>query len=283
MIKLNYYIRRKPGLSVEKFQQYWRENHGPLWEKFADALGVRRYTQVRDNPSDTIAEYLKAGYSVTGEPYDGYSVACWSEIRVLEEALKTGSGAKAWQAILEDEKEFVDHESSMLSFGTDHAVLNPRGKLYANEESDMVRGAYFPKGLAGIELDEIHRHWIAIHGGLTHDLSSHSPNIRYFQVHSVENRVAKDMRASRGMKPSERYFGHAEVWISQAEIDKASKNPIRKELFPIFIADIEAFCDMDTGYFVIGKEHHFVDLPIYTLPLPQPAFTFAQEDTGTGG
>lgn len=281
MIKLNYYIRRKPGMSVEGFQKYWRENHGPLWAKFADVLGVRRYTQIYDNPDDSIAEYLKAGYRVTGEPYDGLSVACWSEIAVLEKALATKEGSAAWQAIFEDERAFIDQGSSMLSFGTDHAVINPRGKLYANEESDMVRGAYFPKALPGIELGELHRHWIAIHGGLTHDLSTHSPNIRYFQVHSVENDVARDMRAVRGMTPSERYFGHAEVWISQPEIDRASKNPIRKELFPLFIADIEAFCDMDTGYFVIGKEQHFVDKDIYTLPLPQPEFTFVQEDTGT--
>ena len=281
MIRLNYYVRRKAGMSVEEFQQYWRENHGPLWAKFADALGVRRYTQVYDSPADPIAEYLKAGYSVTGEPYDGLSVACWSEIRVLEEALQTPHGKEAWKSILEDEKAFIDHESSMLSFGTDHPVINPRGKLYANEGSDLVRGAYFPKGLPGIELGELHRHWIAIHGGLTHDLSEHSPNIRYFQVHSVENDIARELRAARGMTPSERYFGHAEVWISQAEIDRASQNPIRQELFPLFIADIEAFCDMDTGYFIIGKEQHFVDMPIYTLPLPQPEFTITQEKTGT--
>lgn len=281
MIRLNYYVRRKPGMSAEEFQTQWRESHGPLWAKFAEVLGLRRYTQVYDDPNNSVAEYLKTGYSVTGEPYDGLSVACWSEIAVLENALKSGEGAAAWQAILENEKEFIDHESSMLSFGTDHPVINPRGKLYASEESELFRGAYFPKGLPGIELGELHRHWIAIHGGLTHDLSTHSPNIRYFQVHSVENRIAHDMRAARGMTPSERYFGHAEVWISQAEIDKASANPVRKELFPLFIADIGAFCDMDTGYFIIGKEQHYVDMPIYTLPLPQPEFTITQEETGT--
>ncbi|MGI9202150.1 MAG: EthD domain-containing protein [Woeseiaceae bacterium] len=281
MIRLNYYVRRKPGMSAEEFESRWRESHGSLWEKYAEALGVRRYTQVYDDPEHSVATALKAGYKVVGEPYDGLSVACWSEIAVLEDALQTKEGAAAWRAIFDDECEFIDHASSMLSFGTDHAVLNPRGKLYADETSEMVRGAYFPKGLPGIELGELHRHWIAIHGGLTHDFSSYSPNIRYFQVHSVENAVAVEMRAKRGMQPSERYFGHAEVWISQAEMDKAAKNPIRQELFPLFIADIEAFCDMDTGYFIIGKEKHFVDKPIYTLPLPQPAFTIPQEKTGT--
>jgi len=281
MIKLNFYVRKQSGMSREEFQSRWRDGHGALWARHAEALGVRRYTQVYDDPEHSVAQALKQGYQVVGAAYDGLSVACWSELAVLEEALKTEEGAAAWHAILEDEKEFIDHGLSMLSFGTDHPVLNPRGKLYADEESDMVRGAYFPKGLPGIELTELHRHWIAIHGGLTHDLSTYSPNIRYFQIHSVENAVATDMRAARGMLPSERYFGHAEVWISQAEMDKASENPIRQELFPLFVADIEAFCDMDTGYFIIGKEKHFVDMPIYTLPLPQPQFTVAQEKTGT--
>lgn len=281
MIKLNFYVRRNPNLSADEFRAYWRDNHGAIWSKFADTLGVRRYAQVYDEPSDPVAVALKEGYKVTADAYDGYSVACWSQIEVLEAALETVEGKAAWAEILEDEKEFIDHKRSMLSFGTDHAVINPRGKLYASEDSEMVRGAYFPKSLPGIALREVHRHWIAIHGGLTHDLSTYSPNIRYFQVHSVENSIAEAMRADRGMHPSERYFGHAEAWISAAELERAGKNPRRQELFPIFIADIEAFCDMDTGYFIIGKERHFVDEDIYTLPLPQPAFTMAQEKTGT--
>lgn len=277
MIRLNYYVRRKPGMSVEDFQNYWRESHGPLWAKYEEILGCRRYVQIHDNPEHPVAETLKTGYKVTGDAYDGYSVACWSEIAVLERALATPEGKAAWKALLEDEREFIDHDRSMLSFGTDHAVLNPRGKLVASEDSEMVRGAYFPKGLPGIELGELHRHWIAIHGGLTHDFSTYSPNIRYFQVHSVENEIAQEMRSARDMSPSERYFGHAEVWISMAEMEQAAESPRRQELFPIFIADIEAFCDMDTGYFVIGKEYYFVDKDIYTLPLPQPAFTIEAE------
>ena len=281
MIKLNYYVRRKPGMTSEAFREHWHFRHGPIWEQHAQDLGVRRYTQIYDDPQHPAAKALHAGYRVTAEPYDGVSVACWSEIAVLEDALATKGGAAAWQAILEDERTFIDHEASMLSFGTDHAVINPRGKLYASEDSELVRGVYFPESLPGIELSELHRHWIAIHGGLTHDLSTHSPNIRYFQVHSVENEVARALRKARGMRRSEGYFGHAEVWISQAELDKAAKNPVRQELFPMFVADIEAFCNMDTGYFVIGKEHHFVDKDIYTLPLPQPAFTLTPAKTAT--
>ena len=51
MIKLNYYIRRRPALSADEFRQHWNEKHGPLWGQFADALGVRRYVHLHDWPA----------------------------------------------------------------------------------------------------------------------------------------------------------------------------------------------------------------------------------------
>ena len=275
MIKLNYYIRRKRGMSVDEFQDYWRNQHGKLWIDHADVLGVRRYTVVPDG-DDPVAQSYRTGYRVVGEPYDGLAVTCWAEIRVLEVALQTAEGRAAWQAIFEDEKNFIDHARSMLAFGTDHPVINPRGKLVAREDNDLIRGAYFPEGLPGIALPEMHRHWIAVHGGLTHDLSEHSPNIRYFQVHRVDHPITDAMRVVRDMKDNPFYFGHAEVWSNIAEHEKAANNPKRQEYFPLFIADIEAFCNMDKGYFILGKEYPLVDKPIYTLPLPQPAFDTPQ-------
>ena len=282
MIRLNYYVRRKPGLTLDEFKQYWRETHGPLWTKFADLLGVRRYVQVLDQPNDPVALGYKEGYRVTGEPYDGVSVACWAESAVLERALASNEGREAWNNILVDERKFIDHERSMLSFGTDHAVINPRGKLVASDDNDLLRGIYFPQGLPGIEMGEIQRHWIAVHGGLTHDFSEWSPNMRYFQVHAVDHPIADQMRKERGMSKGVNYFGHAEIWTCQAEVEKAAESPRRTELFPYYIADIEAFCDMGTGYFVMGKERFYVDKDIYTLPLPQPAFSPRDvRETGT--
>ena len=271
MIRLNYYVRRKPGLTVEAFQRHWNETHGPLWSKYADALGVRRYVQVPDQPDHPIGVGYKEGYKVVGEAYDGVSVSCWSEISVLEKALASAAGREAWATILDDERAFIDHHRSMLSFGTDHAVINPRGKLIASTDTDLIRGIYFPQGLPGIEMPELHRHWIAIHGGLTHDFSEHSPNMRYFQVHAVDNAIADAMRHARGMKKGKRYFGHAEIWTCPAEVERAANSPRRTELFPYYIEDIEAFCDMDTGYFVVGNEYYFVDKDIYNRPLPRPA------------
>jgi hypothetical protein len=272
MIRLNYYIRRKPELSAREFSDAWNK-HGQLWTQYAEVLGLRRYVQVRDLPDHPMALAYRTGYSVVGEAYDGVSVANWAEIAVLEAALETIEGQAAWRAIFESEKEFIDHSRSIQAFGIDHPVINPRGKLVATQDSDLVRGFYFPEGLPNLDRAELQRHWIAVHGGLTHDFSTWSFNMRYFQVHRVDNTIADAMRDARGMPDSPNHFGCAEVWSCMAEIEKAAKNPRRQELFPYYISDIESFCDTTKGYFVVGKEHFFVDEDIYTLPLPQPEYS----------
>ncbi|MGH7916385.1 MAG: EthD family reductase, partial [Candidatus Binataceae bacterium] len=48
MLKLATFVFRKPGFSVEEFQKYWREHHGPLAAKIPE---VRRYVQSHTRPS----------------------------------------------------------------------------------------------------------------------------------------------------------------------------------------------------------------------------------------
>ena len=53
MIKLVYCLRRKPGMTWDEFSTYWHDVHAPLVAERAEALGIRRYVQVRtaDNPA----------------------------------------------------------------------------------------------------------------------------------------------------------------------------------------------------------------------------------------
>ena len=44
MIRLDYFVRRDPALEQEEFQALWLQDHGKLWVKHADTLGLRRYT-----------------------------------------------------------------------------------------------------------------------------------------------------------------------------------------------------------------------------------------------
>jgi hypothetical protein len=270
MIRLDYYVRRKPELEQEDFQAQWLQEHGRLWVKHAEALGVRRYTQVHDWPDHPVCEAWRTGYGVQGQPYDGVSTAYWPSYRVLVDAMATVEGLAGMADILAHEKRIIDTPKCILSFGIVHPVLNPRGKVVASEETDVFRCMYFPEGLPQFSVEKIQRHWIAVHAWLTHEYSASSPNKRYFQVHAVEYPIAEDMRAARGIVHNLRHFGHAEAWSCQEEFQQAANNPRRQELLPMFLADIDAFCDKNRGYFLAGKEFHLVDDEMYTLPLPTP-------------
>ena len=48
MVKTITFIKRKPGMSVEDFGQYWRTKHAPIVTKLP---GLRRYVQCHTIPS----------------------------------------------------------------------------------------------------------------------------------------------------------------------------------------------------------------------------------------
>lgn len=270
MIRLDYYVRRNPDLEQEAFQALWLQEHGKLWVKHAEALGVRRYTQVHDWPDHPLCQAWQAGYGAQGQPYDGVSTAYWPSYRVLEDALASPEGRAGMDEILQDESRLIDTPNCILSFGIVHPVLNPRQSLVASEETDLFRCMYFPRGLPQYSVEVIQRHWISVHAWLTHEYSVSSPNKRYFQVHALEYPIADELRAARGIKQVPHHFGHAEAWSTQDEFDRAASNVRRQELFPLFLADIDAFCDNTKGYFLAGKEFHLVDEEIYNSPLPEP-------------
>ena len=45
MIKFVYCVRKKSGASDADFYRYWKENHGPLVESYAEAMGALKYVQ----------------------------------------------------------------------------------------------------------------------------------------------------------------------------------------------------------------------------------------------
>jgi uncharacterized protein (TIGR02118 family) len=70
MIKLTYCLRRKPGMTVEEFQRYWRETHAPLVEARAEVLGIKRYVQVH-TVLPAVNAALQARNGGSPEAFDG--------------------------------------------------------------------------------------------------------------------------------------------------------------------------------------------------------------------
>lgn len=122
MIKLVFCLRRLPHLSLEEFQRYWLETHGPLVRSHAGTLRIKRYVQVHtlDSP---VNETLRASRDA-GEPYDGVAELWWDNAEDLAAATATPEGQQAAGELLEDERKFIDLPRSALWVAQEHPVVD---------------------------------------------------------------------------------------------------------------------------------------------------------------
>jgi uncharacterized protein (TIGR02118 family) len=122
MIKLVFVIRRREGMTREEFQHYWREEHAQLVKRHARVLRVRRYVQThaRDTELDDALSGLRGS-----EPrqYDGVAELWWDSIDDLVQAATSEEGETAQQALLEDERRFIDVANSPIWLGEEIAVI----------------------------------------------------------------------------------------------------------------------------------------------------------------
>lgn len=107
MVKLVYCISKKPDMSVEEFQRYWREVHAPI----AGAIpGVRRYVQ---------SHVVPATYAADRAPgFDGCAELWWDSMESMQAAM----GSPEVRAAIEDERNFIDH-TRVASFVTTENVV----------------------------------------------------------------------------------------------------------------------------------------------------------------
>ena len=117
MVKLVFALRRLPHLSRADFQRYWREQHAPLVKRHAEVLGIRRYVQLHtlDTPLNAALRGTRGG----PEEFDGVAEIWLDEARLPA----TPEAARAGQALLEDEKKFIDLARSPLWLGEERAIL----------------------------------------------------------------------------------------------------------------------------------------------------------------
>jgi len=101
MVQLIYCISKKPDMSVEEFQEYWRQTHAPI---AAAIPGLRRYVQCHVVPEL---------YARQNPPFDGAAGLWFDDLDAMRAAMKSPEVAAA----LEDENNFIDH-TRVASFVT---------------------------------------------------------------------------------------------------------------------------------------------------------------------
>jgi hypothetical protein len=92
MIKLTFCLRRLPSFTLEEFQDYWLNKHGPLVASHREALRIQRYVQLH-----------------SGDP-------------AMAEALRAVR-AGGIENVLEDEQKFIDLANSPLWFGEEKVIF----------------------------------------------------------------------------------------------------------------------------------------------------------------
>jgi len=121
MVKLVFCLRRRPELSREAFQRYWRDTHAPLVRRHAAALRIRRYVQTHtlDSPLNDGLRASRGG----PDAYDGVAELWWDSADDFATVVASPEGRAASRALLEDERRFIDLDRSPLWVAAEHPVV----------------------------------------------------------------------------------------------------------------------------------------------------------------
>lgn len=189
MVKAITCIRRKPGMSVEAFQKYWRTTHA----RVASAIPrVRGYVQ-----SHTIL----SGYRKSQPIYDGIAEMWFDDTRTLRELNRTPEFA----ATMADEANFIERASTVLILTEEHVIkdeLVPVGG---------VKNVEFLTRRPGMAVDEFQDYWRPVHGPIAATI----PQVqRYVQSHT--------RRAGYGAGRRPPWDGCAVTWFESTDAMRAA-------------------------------------------------------------
>jgi uncharacterized protein (TIGR02118 family) len=122
MIKLVFMVRRREGITREEFQRYWKEEHAELVQRHARLLRIRRYVQTHAHDTD-LDDALAGSRGSEPRQYDGVAELWWDSIDDLVQTATSQEGQTAQQALLEDERRFIDVANSPIWLGEEIAVI----------------------------------------------------------------------------------------------------------------------------------------------------------------
>jgi uncharacterized protein (TIGR02118 family) len=222
MVKVITFIKRKPGMPVEEFQDYWRSRHP---EAVTRLPGVRRYVQ---------SHTLLTAYR-TGEPaYDGIAEV-WADDTA---ALRAMTQSPAHAGVQADEARFIDRASMGVIITEDHVVKDGTVPPEAVKRVDfLVRKADLP-------VEEFQRRWLLVHG----PIAAAIPALRKY-VQSHTRRAAYEA----GRVPA--YDGAAITWYDSVEAFRAAAAGAE---YARVAADGPSFLSMDRLRTILTREHAIV-------------------------
>ncbi len=118
MIKFVMCLTRHPDMTREEFKDYWMNKHGPFFMENAGVMRAKKYVQSHtvDTP---LNEGLRSSRDMLPE-YDGVAEVWFESEDDLVEAMSSPEGQKLSAALLEDERNFIDHTRSSAFIVKEH-------------------------------------------------------------------------------------------------------------------------------------------------------------------
>lgn len=120
MIKFVMCITRHPDMGRDAFRDYWLNKHGPFFMENASAMRAIKYVQslTLDTP---LNDGLRASRDMQAA-YDGVAEVWFESETALVEGMGSPEGQKLGDALLEDEKNFIDHSKSCAFIVEEHEL-----------------------------------------------------------------------------------------------------------------------------------------------------------------
>ena len=218
MVKLINFLKRKPGMSVETFQEYWRTSHADLIRSIP---GLSKYTQCHT---------LSSGYK-KGEPiYDGVAEIWYDDV----EAMRRIADLPESRSALADGENFLDLSKTASIVTKEHVQKE------GSTDGSMVKLVELITRKPGMDVEAFQAYWRNAHG----PLAAKIPMIRrYVQCHTR-------LSAYRaGRQPL--CDGVAEVW---ADGTGAFRESEKTPEYAAVRADEPNFMDSGKAAFIITKE-----------------------------
>lgn len=207
MIKVCELVRRRPGMTVEEFQSYWRDVHGPI----VSALpGLRRYVQ---------SHPLLGGYRNGELAYDGVAELSFDD----KEALRAIATTDAFAAAKADEPNFID-PASLVELVVDDVEIKG-----GSVGPDAIKSIGLVRLRRDLDPADVHRYWQEVHGPLAVPI----PQLRRYVQSHVRPGAYRD-----GARPL--WDGLALTWFDSLDAMRASA---RTEALAAVIADGPAMAD----------------------------------------
>lgn len=226
MKKLMAFFKRKSGMSVKDFHQYWRAIHADLVVKMP---GIHKYTQ---------SHTLLSGYGKTEPIYDGVAEGWYKDSKVMY----TLADTPEYAAVREDETHFIDPSTMGWIITEEHVIIDgpapPSG----------VKNIAFITRKPGMSVEDFHQYWREIHA----PLGASIPMVRrYVQCHTSL------IVYESGRIPA--YDGLALTWFDDT---RAMREALNTPGYKAVRADEVNFMDPSTALdrlrFIITKEHIIV-------------------------